>query len=239
MQATDDILGFGPAGSVRRDGFVFHFGRPYTHEDLRHIVEELQLDARALPDRARGTIIQDLPSVGTVAIKEYLRRGLVRRAILRTHLRRGPTRPRREFAILRLARAAGIRAPEPVAYIERGRLFYRGWIVTRWIKGGRTLAELRRADALTLARIMNEVGRQIVLLIKNRIHHVDLHPGNVLVNADDTPYLVDFDKAALHTGSLERLRACYIARWRRAVLKHGLPHVMAERLSHVLAESFS
>jgi 3-deoxy-D-manno-octulosonic acid kinase len=222
------------------DGFNCRLTRPMSRAHIRMIVDTLRCEpttSRVLLGRRAGTFVHEIPELGAVAIKEYVRGGLVRRAIHRMHVRRGPTRPEREFEILRLAQAAGVPVPEPIAYLERGFVFYRGWLVTRLIEGGRTLAAMRHADPRLLARIVVDVGRQIDRLIANQIYHVDLHPGNVLVDTNNDPHLMDFDKAVLSTESADRLRSRYLARWRRAVVKHGLPELMLDGLSSILKEA--
>jgi 3-deoxy-D-manno-octulosonic acid kinase len=78
---------------------------------------------------------------------------------------------------------------------------------------------------------MDQVVRSVRRLIEARICHVDLHPGNVLVDGDGRIYLIDFDKAFRFTGSDRELRDWYISRWRRAITKHGLPEVLGDALS--------
>jgi aminoglycoside phosphotransferase (APT) family kinase protein len=101
------------------------------------------------------------------------------------------------------------------------------------------------------------------MLILNGIKHVDLHPGNVLVDGTGQVFLLDFDKAFFILNDenspfllslkeqahapdsqnmlssreimrevlfLRRLRDFYLRRWRRAVIKHGLPDYVSETM---------
>jgi len=77
---------------------------------------------------------------------------------------------------------------------------------------------------------MESVIGQISLLIQNDILHVDLHPGNIVVDGADQIFLVDFDKGQIHPGSKEKLRNRYLTRWQRAVTKHRLPDILTEML---------
>ena len=77
---------------------------------------------------------------------------------------------------------------------------------------------------------MESVIDQISALIQNAILHVDLHPGNVLVDAVGKIYLLDFDKGSIYHGTRQTLRNRYFTRWRRAVNKHGLPKVLTEMM---------
>jgi 3-deoxy-D-manno-octulosonic acid kinase len=77
---------------------------------------------------------------------------------------------------------------------------------------------------------MASVIEQISLLIQNDILHVDLHPGNVVVDVQEKVYLLDFDKGCVYHGNRQKLKDRYLARWQRAVKKHRLP----EMLSNIL-----
>jgi len=175
-----------------------------------------------------------MPSIGTVVVKEYRRGGMLRFIRRRFYVRLGATRPEREFRHLRAAREAGLNVPEPVVSISRGWLVYRGWLVTRLIVG-RSLVESLSSGLEDLPRALDDLTRQVGLLIERRVAHVDLHPGNVFIGDGGTVYLLDFDRAQAFTKPIEELRRQYDIRWRRAVEKHGLPAVLADRFSQGLA----
>jgi 3-deoxy-D-manno-octulosonic acid kinase len=81
---------------------------------------------------------------------------------------------------------------------------------------------------------MASVIEQIVSLIQNDILHVDLHPGNVVVDATGKVYLLDFDKGTVYDGSRQKLINRYLSRWQRAVNKHGLPKMLTEMMQNGL-----
>ncbi len=172
-----------------------------------------------------------ISGLGPVVIKGYVRGGLLRFARSPIHMRFGRTRCEREFGVLQKVRQLGIAAPEPLAFAWRGGRWYRAWLFTRLIEGTRTLADISRADE-NRARVLAERLAPIVeLLILKGVFHVDLHPGNVVVDEDDKIYLVDFDKARIVTGrEHEQLADRYLCRWRRAVIKHNLSEVLTEVL---------
>ena len=93
------------------------------------------------------------------------------------------------------------------------------------------LVELAMRSPDRLAVCMPRVAEQVNRLINAGILHVDLHPGNVLIEEDGGVFLVDFDKA--HHVAYERsaLRDLYLRRWRRAVIKHSLSPLLVELLS--------
>ena len=106
------------------------------------------------------------------------------------------------------------------------------------ITDSRNLAEVSRSDKAEDADILHEammkLGEQVLSLIAHKIFHVDLHPGNVLVQKGGRVSIVDFDKAREFKGSAERLRELYLRRWRRAVIKHKLSPVLTEVMSLTL-----
>ena len=77
---------------------------------------------------------------------------------------------------------------------------------------------------------MASVIEQISLLIQNDLLHVDLHPGNAVIDAAGKVYLLDFDKGRVYHGSRQNLKDRYLARWQRAVNKHGLPEMLTDIL---------
>jgi 3-deoxy-D-manno-octulosonic acid kinase len=233
-------LGEGEAGgwpfSGRLDGFTYHLARPVPPEDVRTAILAVRLDhvlRRSLGQRG-AAFVETLPGEGAVVIKEYLRGGLVRHVVRRLHLRRGATRPVWELRMLARARSGGVRVPEPLFALERGRVAYRGWLVTRLLEGARPLRALcggPDADLALLARLVaGEVGR----LVECGILHVDLHPGNVMVGPGGEPFLLDLDRAELIRSDHRTARGRCARRWRRAVEKHRLPPVLARAFEEAL-----
>jgi len=171
-----------------------------------------------------------LNGIGSVVIKHYRRGGLMRYFIKQRYLKLGKTRAQIEFEMLQVVRNLGINAPEPVAYAHRGCIFYQAWLVIRAIKHPLSLALISLKDEKKTRQAMESVIGQISLLIQNGILHVDLHPGNIVVDGADQIFLVDFDKGQIHPGSKEKLRNRYLTRWQRAVTKHRLPDILTDLL---------
>jgi 3-deoxy-D-manno-octulosonic acid kinase len=146
------------------------------------------------------------------------------------YLNFGKTRSQREFELLDIVGALGINIPQPIAYAHRGRILYRAWLVTREIHQPLSLARLSLQDEKKASTTMASVIEQISLLIQNDILHVDLHPGNVVVDVREQVYLLDFDKGRVYHGSRQNLKDRYLARWQRAVNKHGLPEMLTDIL---------
>ncbi len=128
------------------------------------------------------------------------------------------------------ARELGVNVPEPLLYANRGHLIYRAWLVTREIKAPLSLARLSLIDETRTRQAMASVTEQISRLIDHGIWHVDLHPGNVVIDQTDRVFLLDFDKGKVYQGNKTTLRDRYINRWRRAVCKHNLPIMLSDML---------
>jgi len=196
------------------------------------------------PGRAGGIltgradpVMADIPGVGGVVVKHYRRGGLVRYFIKDRYLRTGAPRPRCEYEMLETVRSLGISSPEPLVWAIRGRLFYKAFLVTRKIEKHRSLTDIAAQDSALSRSAVAQAAGQIRLLIENGIYHVDLHPGNVLLDGDGKVYIIDFDKARRVGWSRDRLCRAYVARWKRAVEKYGLPGDMTQTLMAGLDDS--
>ena len=217
----------------------YHFGfylnlteaqlRPLT--DLFHCSESAEV--AVLGGRTAATPAQ-LDGIGPVVIKHYRRGGLLRYFIKRRYLKSGKTRAQREFELLDTVGKLGVNVPQPIAFAYCGRLFYRAWLITREIQQPVSLAGLSMKDEKKTGRVMESVITQISSLIQNQILHVDLHPGNVVVDSAGKVYLMDFDKGKVYHGNRQQLKNRYLARWQRAVNKHGLPKVLTEIMQNGL-----
>ena len=179
-----------------------------------------------------------ISGIGSLVIKYYARGGLIQYIIKRRYLKWGKTRCQIEYEILNKVRNLGIGAPKPVAYAYQGKLFYRCWLITKEIKGHQTLAQLSLDAAEQAYSVIGQIADQIITLINNRIHHVDLHPGNVLLDSHNQVFLIDFDKAHISTIKKNILQNKYLNRWKRAVTKHQLPEMLNELMQSNLLKNY-
>lgn len=170
--------------------------------------------------------IKQIQGLGSMVIKHYTRGGFIRHLVKQRYVKWGKTRCQLEYDILNKVIDLGIGAPMPVAYAYQGRLFYRCWLVTREIEHQQTLARLSLLDVDRAVAVIGQIADHISALIENQILHVDLHPGNVLVDSHSRVYLIDFDKARYSSQNKDKLRDKYLSRWHRAVIKHRLPEML-------------
>ena len=175
--------------------------------------------------------------MGPVVVKHYRRGGLIGRLIRQRYLKWGPTRSQAEYELLREMRRLGICVPEPLVFASRGLLLYRAWLVLRAIRQPQSLAHLSLIDEGRARDAMRTAIEQIGRLVDHGILHVDLHPGNVLVDQTDRVYLIDFDRGHRYRGSHSKLRDRYLSRWHRAVVKYGLPPMLNEMLRSGLPQA--
>lgn len=214
-------------------GFQFGLEQEISDDQLGKLLpffEKAPVVVSSVLGGRRSVATTEIESVGPVVIKHYMRGGLLRFLVQSRFFRWGPSRSEQEFELLRSVRTKGIRAPEPVLFATKGSIFYRGWLVMKEISNRKSLAEMSLENEEQSCTFMKEVVEQVQCLIENKIHHVDLHPGNVLIDGNETLFLIDFDKATDFKGTKNELRDRYLNRWRRAVIKHGLPDCLNELL---------
>ncbi|PIE61552.1 MAG: hypothetical protein CSA29_02775 [Desulfobacterales bacterium] len=164
-----------------------------------------------------------LPETGPVAIKAYKRGGLISRMNKDKYFKLGQLRSQREFDFLIAAQRAGVRVPVPVAYAATRSVFYNAWLITEKIKGHQSFAGLCQNNPEKALTFLPAISRSIACLIRNKIHHIDLHPGNIILDDTDTVFVIDFDKASWYKKNDAQLAAAYQNRWARAVHKYNLP----------------
>ena len=113
--------------------------------------------------------------------------------------------------------------PPPPPQNRKKNFFYHAWLITREICNARTLTTISITEPDIAAMLMKDLEQQVDILVQHHIHHVDLHPGNVLVDPADRLFLIDFDKARTMPQNRMKLKEKYIQRWQRALLKYRLP----------------
>lgn len=188
-----------PAGFVALDRGKFRvLATALELDEMRAVLE----DAR--DGKSRGELLEGgrgaarklvLPGGKRVFLRKYLRGGLARHFVKDLYLLR-PERPFRELVVTETARAAGCPVPTVLAVsVEDVGVFYRGWIVTEAIEHSRPMIEAwLDADAEGRRNLLQRVGAAIRLLHDAGVYHVDLTGHNIIVRADGSPVILDFDR---------------------------------------------
>ncbi|GAB6094670.1 hypothetical protein JCM14469_09220 [Desulfatiferula olefinivorans] len=205
-----------------------------TRDRLIRLFEKPPMDGEDILGGRAQVAVTHLDNEGPVIIKYYKRGGLMRHLSRDAFFRSGKPRPRLEYEMLEKVRNLGIPCPEPLIWAIRGSMFYRAFLITRTIENNRSLIELFHDDETAGITALQTAADHAKRLIEHHIHHVDLHPGNVLVDESGTVYLIDFDKACDSRLSKKKLTRLIARRWQRAVKKHALPPAMGELFAQKL-----
>jgi tRNA A-37 threonylcarbamoyl transferase component Bud32 len=138
------------------------------------------------------------------------------------------SRPFNEYQVLRLLKKNGIRVPSVTAFILKPSLclFYKGALITKEILGAENLLSHMLKDGssvsvLKIAEYSFLAAKEAIKALNLGILHVDLHPGNVLVETDSV-YLIDFDKAKVNRNQIETIKQdkdFLCQRWNRSIEK--------------------
>ena len=224
------------------NAYRFGCSRHLTRDQLDQFIDLFNIAPKPVggPLGGRTAVsFAEIKELGSVAVKHYFRGGILPYFNKNKYLKFGETRSQSEYAMLKKAAALGINVPEPLVYACRGTCFYQAWLVTRKIDRALTLARLSLSDKNRLPTLMDQVCRQIRILIDNGVLHVDLHPGNILVDGEDRVYIIDFDKSRLSFLKGKALRNRYINRWQRAVQKHRLSSILTDSLVTGLTQNLT
>lgn len=174
-----------------------------------------------------GVTFVDTP-VGGCALRHYHRGGLMANLSADRYLWTGAERTRsfREFRLLAELANQGLPVPAPVAarYVRDG-LHYRADLLTRRIDPSHTLSGALGSGALDPA-LADRIGRTIARFHAAHVWHADLNAHNILVDSDDTVWLIDFDRGRRRKAKLSWQQA-NMARLRRSFDKLGAARIDA------------
>jgi len=204
----------------------YHIGTDQTLSDrqlhqLRTSFEQPPLPATEVLTGRQGARIVHIENMGSVAVKHYARGGLIRHVNHSSYVNWPRTRGEKEFRWLATVRQLGLAAPRPIVFASTGRFVGQCWLVTAAIPRHCPLTQIRQQHDDRRLAIYELLANQIAILIRHQIWHRDLHPGNVLVDKNGTPYIIDFDKAR-YLKNRRLLTVKYRKRWTRAITKYGL-----------------
>jgi 3-deoxy-D-manno-octulosonic acid kinase len=165
----------------------------------------------------------------THVLRHYWRGGLIGKLIQDSYLFTGIRRSRvyRELELLSILDEMRLPIGKPIAAIlTRHGLLYRASVITQAIPGSSNLLEILRQRELTKTEIV-AVAKMLASFHHKGVDHADLNIGNILLDADGQPYLVDFDRGRIRQSNSVWQRA-NIRRLERSFTKQkrlnqGLP----------------
>jgi len=139
---------------------------------------------------------------GSVVLRHYLRGGWAAMVSRQNYLFTGVTnsRPFREYHLLVELFAIGLPVPRPVAALCRHHgLISTGAIMTACITHAKTLADILSGGGPGDG-IWARVGACVRRFHDAGVWHADLNVRNILLDADQRIYLIDFDRARFSPG---------------------------------------
>ena len=156
-------------------------------------------DALAGGAEGRGTTWFVQQGESQLALRRYRRGGVAARLLGDRYLWTGLERTRawREWRLTADLYLRGLPVPAPIAArVERCGPFYRADLITQRIPAVESLSQRLRSCALS-AEGWRRLGAQLRAFHAVGLDHADLNAHNILVNARDEFWLIDFDKARL------------------------------------------
>src|SRR3972149_5898830 len=163
----------------------------------------------------RGKLLSFPLGNGSAALVRVYRHGGLLRQLPGKIFFTWPPRPFRELATTVEARRRGVPTLEILgACVERvWGPFYRGWLVTRELKGGDGFWAALQNEAYSEKggmSLLQSVARGVRSMHQQGVYHGDLNLKNIVVRREGDAiksYLIDFDKARLFSGRVPAERA--------------------------------
>jgi len=134
-------------------------------------------------------------------LRHYRRGGLIGKLIRDQYLWTGAahTRAFRELNLLEYLKQQDLPVPASVAArYKRHGLFYRADLITATVPNSRTFAEHLIDGVLPMA-MWQQVGQTIARFHVAGVQHADLNANNILIDAQQKVWLLDFDRGRLRT----------------------------------------
>ncbi|HDY8106543.1 TPA: 3-deoxy-D-manno-octulosonic acid kinase [Vibrio vulnificus] len=165
----------------------------------------------------RGTTwFVQLPKI-TAALRHYRRGGLFGKLVKDHYWFRSwsATRSFAEFHLLKQLREAGVNVPRPIAaYAVRKGLFYQADLLSERIANAQDLVTILQKQPLS-AELYQKIGVEIAKMHRVGVNHTDLNIHNILIDAQETIWIIDFDKCYPQAGdgwkqeNLDRLKRSF------------------------------
>ncbi|MGF1754339.1 3-deoxy-D-manno-octulosonic acid kinase [Vibrio makurazakiensis] len=152
------------------------------------------------------------------ALRHYRRGGLFGKLVKDHYIFTGwkNTRSYQEFQLLNLLIEAGVNVPKPIAARSVKRTFcYQADLLSEKIPNARDLVSILQERSLP-AEMYKKIGEQISRMHQVQVNHTDLNIHNILIDGNDTVWIIDFDKCYQQSGddwkksNLDRLKRSFL-----------------------------
>lgn len=154
-------------------------------------------------------------------LRHYYRGGLIGKLINDSYWFTGycKTRAAQEFSLLTQMQQLALPAPKPIAYrVRRCGLFYRADLLSSRIEQAQDLVAILAEQSLE-DHLWEKIGATIKRFHTHNIYHHDLNAHNILLNAQQEVFLIDFDRGEIRTSKQASWQAANMARLQRSFLK--------------------
>lgn len=160
----------------------------------------------------------------TIALKTYKRGGIFSFFNSNYYWDTGQNRAELEMEWYLKATQLEVNTPEPLFWVKQsGFTVYKCWLGMYYLENTETYLSIIQKDFIRSFYFLPHVCSQVARLIRGKLWHIDLHPANILVDAENTIYITDFDGARTFNGEKKVLAEKYIERWQRYARKYKLP----------------
>lgn len=156
-------------------------------------------------------------------LRHYYRGGIVGKLLSDSYLYTSQknTRAAKEFALLAHMQTLELPAPKPIAYkISRHGFFYRADLLSSRIINSQDLVAIL-SDRVVSDNLWKEIGKTIKHFHDHNIYHHDLNAHNILIDAQNNVYLIDFDRCEIRATNQGSWQKSNMARLQRSFLKEA------------------
>ncbi len=137
------------------------------------------------------------------ALRHYRRGGLFGKLVKDNYWFSGweTTRSAQEFQLLQTLSEAGVNVPKPIAArAVRTGLTYQADLLSQRIPNAKDLVGILQQQPVS-AEMYQKIGQEIAKMHNLGVNHTDLNIHNILLDADQKVWIIDFDKCAQVPGS--------------------------------------
>ncbi len=152
---------------------------------------------RSVLDRGRGAAFAMQTELGEMVLRHYRRGGAVARVLKDCYVWTGAaqTRPICEFRLLAAALHCGLPVPRPMAaQVRRHGALYSGDLLMMRIADTQTLSARLTGLADWTTLDWQRIGAALGLAHAQGFEHADLNAHNVLIDAHEAVWLIDWDR---------------------------------------------